>query len=99
MGYKLFGINNKSYGSYDIIENNYELQNVMNVLGWIPFLGFIVGIIRIGDDIVICVNDENSNKPKNKKYYIKSVIRGIVETCCLGFIFVIPDLAVTMIRK
>ena len=88
---KIFGFNNFKEDA-NLIEQNYPVQNVLNILGWFPFLGVIIGAIRIGTTIVICVVDEESGKYKHKKYYALSTVRGVVEIFCLGFVFVIPDI-------
>jgi len=95
---KILGFNNFKKDS-NIIENNYPVQNVLNILGWFPFIGTVSGWIRIGTTIVICVVDEESGKYKHKKYYALSTVRGIVEIFSLGFVFVIPDIISSVTRK
>ena len=95
---KIFGFNNFKKGDSNIIEDHYIAQNILNVLGWFPFLGTIIGSIRIGATIVICVVDEESSKTNHKKYYALSIVRGVVEVFSLGFVFIIPDIIASIVR-
>lgn len=98
---KILGFNNFKKDECDIIENHYPMQNVLNILGWFPFLGTIIGCIRIGSNFFIYVADDESNEYKHKKYYMLSSVRGVVEIFCLGWVFVIPDIisSLTLKRK
>ncbi len=97
---KVFGINNFNHtNENDIIKENYPIQNILNILGWFPFLGTVIGSIRIGSDIIIYIADDNSNEYSHKKYYIISTTRGIVEIFSLGFVFIIPDIIASVTKK
>lgn len=96
---KVFGINNFKEENANIIEANYPMQNVLNVLGWFPIVGTVVGWIRIGKDVVLIVSDDDSNKSCHKKYYAVSIVRGVVETFSLGFFMIIPDIITSLTLK
>lgn len=77
---------------YDFGEFYYDAQNFLNVLGWFPGIGTPIGIIRITSTIYMIITDEKSHKGSHKRYYLVSIIRGIIEILGLGFIFVLPDI-------
>ena len=84
-----------STDDYSFTETYYDAQNFMNVLGWIPFLGTVVGGIRIASTGIMWINDDESHRHSHRKYFGISGIRGVVEFLSLGWIFIIPDLVVT----
>jgi hypothetical protein len=98
---KIFGFTNFSRDEMNIIENHMPTQNILNILGWFPFLGTIIGCIRIASNCILFVIDDDSDKHCHKKYYAISTIRGLIEIFSLGFLFVIPDViaSLTMRRK
>ena len=78
-------------------ETYYDIQNILNVIGWIPFFGMFTGFTRIGGTTTMWLADKESCK--RKKYYRVSNARGIVEAFSFGFIFIIPDLVVGIKRR
>jgi len=78
---------------YSFTETYYDAQNVLNVLGWIPVLGTVVGGIRIVSTGVMYLNDNETHKKYHKEYFGISTLRGVVEMLSLGWVFIIPDLA------
>ena len=82
----------------DDFSNMYTgLQNVLNVLGWIPFLGTGIGVIRFACTIFLFVEDDNAHK--HKKFYFFSTLRSVVEFCSLGWVYIIPDIYFTIVRR
>lgn len=77
---------------YSFTETYYDAQNFLNILGWFPFLGTITGSIRIGSTIIMWIGDEESHRSSHKKYFVVSILRGIVEVLSLGWVFIIPDI-------
>jgi hypothetical protein len=73
------------------------LQNVLNVLGWFPFVGTVIGIIRFTSTIILFIEDENAHN--HKKFYLLSTIRSVIEFFSLGWFYVIPDIYFTVIRR
>ena len=101
---EVFGIHSFSenlYSGDDLSfgESYYDAQNVLNVLGWFPLLGTVIGTIRVVGTGIMYLSDAESFRHEHKKYYTVSVIRGIVEMFSLGFIFLIPDLIASFRRK
>jgi len=97
---KVFGINNhKPHHNANIIEDEYKFQNILNVFGWFPMLGAIVGTIRIGNTILVYIQDDNSDCGSHKKYYVVSTARGVTEIFALGFLCVVPDLLTSIATK
>lgn len=96
---KIFGFNNFSEDRFNVIEENYPVQNILNVLGWFPLLGTVIGSVRIGNMIIVSIADEKSGKRSHTKYYILSVTRGVVEIFSFGFVFVIPDVIASITRN
>ena len=83
---------------YDFGEFYYDAQNFLNVLGWFPGLGTPIGIIRISSNLFILATDDNRGRGRHKRYYLMSIVRGVVEIVGLGFFFLIPDI-VSSFRK
>ena len=77
---------------YDFGEFYYDAQNFLNVFGWFPGFGTPVGVIRISSNLFIMATDDKRSKKRHKKYYLVSIIRGVVEIIGLGFFFLIPDI-------
>ena len=77
---------------YSFTETYYDAQNVLNVLGWFPLVGTVIGCIRVGATVVMWIGDDESHKSDHGKYYIVSNIRGIIEALGFGLIFIIPDI-------
>lgn len=96
---KVFGINNRRPYDSNIIENEYEFQNILNVLGWIPMLGTVIGTIRIGNTLIVCIEDDNSDESSHKRYYAVSTLRGVAEIFSFGIFCVVPDVIASIIRK
>lgn len=84
-----------SADDWSFTETYYDSQNVLNVLGWIPVLSSVTGCIRIGATGVMWVGDDESHRSDHKKYFLVSGLRGGVEFCGLGWLFIIPDLVMT----
>lgn len=63
-------------------------MNQIKVLGYVPLLGTIVGIIKL-----VAVKQ---NAPLLQAYRFSHLARGVVETMSLGFLLFIPDLIVTL---
>jgi hypothetical protein len=84
-----------SQNDYSFTESYYDAQNLLNILGWIPLLGTAVGAIRVGATGAMWVGDDESHRKSHKKYFAVSGLRGAVEFCSLGWVFIIPDLIVT----
>ena len=77
---------------YSFTETYYDAQNVLNILGWFPVLGSVIGGIRIISTGVMYVGDNESHKHYHKKYFAISGLRGGIEMFSLGWVFIIPDL-------
>jgi hypothetical protein len=73
----------------------YNVQNVLNVLGWIPVLGTITAGARIGSTIGLRLVDPPINRERHRFFFIVSTLRGVVEFLSLGWVFVVPDIVVT----
>lgn len=86
---------NEDSSSYEDVYR--DVQNVLNGLGWVPFLGTIVGVVRLSGTTVLLVHDANSDE--HTSFYVLSITRGIVELFSLGFLFIIPDIIATIKRK
>jgi hypothetical protein len=84
---------------YSFTETYYDTQNFLNVIGWIPLFGTIVGCIRIGSTAAMWVGDNKSHRSRHRKYFAVSGLRGAIETLSLGWVFIIPDLVVTSSEK
>ena len=79
----------KTHLNSEFEEAYFDAQNVLNVLGWFPFLGTVVGTIRlIGTGVIYVTRDDTH---KHGKYYAVSIGRGIIELFSLGWLFIIPD--------
>ena len=76
-------------------EHYYDAQNILNILGWIPALGSIIGGIRVASTIIICIGDNNRCNDYHKQVYTVSSIRGTAEILSLGWVFIIPDLVIS----
>jgi hypothetical protein len=98
-GFHDFDENLFSDNDYTFTENYYDMQNVLNVLGWFPFLGLITGSMRLGGTTAIYLGDDDSHRHSHKKYYRVSTIRSIIEMLSLGFVFAIPDIVCSRRRK
>jgi hypothetical protein len=94
-GFHTVDENHFSPDDYSFTETYYDAQNLLNVLGWIPLLGTVVGGIRIGSTGVMWVGDDESHRHSHRKYFAISGVRGVVELLSLGWVFLIPDLIVT----
>lgn len=84
---------------YSFTETYYDAQNILNILGWFPFLGTAIGAIRLGSTGVMWAGDDESHRNSHRKYFAVSGVRGVVEFFSLGWVFVIPDLVVTSRQK
>lgn len=87
-----------SEDDYSFTETYYDTQNILNVLGWIPILGTIIGSIRIGCTTAIYIGDKESHMPYHRKYFGVSMLRGVVELCSMGWVFILPDLIVSSVN-
>ena len=84
---------------YSFTENYYDAQNILNILGWIPAIGTVVGCVRIGSTLVMYIEDNESHRANHRKYYVVSVLRGLVEFFSLGLVMIIPDIYATLKPK
>ncbi len=64
-----------------------KFMNKSKVLGYIPIIGTIMGILRLKDAAV-----DESNLHHDR---VKHIVRGTVETLSLGFLLAIPDLIIS----
>lgn len=65
-------------------------RNVISIMGYIPIVGIISGIIRI------VLSAQQMNKEKcDKAYHAVHITRGVFEILGLGSLYLIPDLLVT----
>lgn len=87
---------NESDDFSGLAEGYYDAQNLLNVLGWIPLCGTVVGVIRICGGVLIWTEDTKSHR--HRKFYFWNTVRGIVETLSVGFVFILPDLLKTWAR-
>ena len=84
---------------YSFTETYYDSQNVLNILGWFPILGSVIGCIRIGSTIIMYLGDNESHRAYHRTYFTVSIVRGVVEFCSMGWVFVIPDLLVKCVTR
>jgi len=73
----------------------YDVQNILNVLGWIPLVGTVSAGARIGSTIGLRWADPPENRERHRMFFLVSVLRGVVEFLSLGWVFVIPDIVIT----
>lgn len=100
---KVFGFHEIDEDLFDeddtFAETYYNGQNFLNALGWIPFFGTVVGTVRLGSTIIIYLKDDAIHKIRRRKFYMLSIFRSIVELFSVGFVFIIPDLLLSLERE
>lgn len=84
---------------YSFTESYYDAQNILNILGWFPVVGSVVGAIRVGSTGVMWVGDDESHRYSHRKYFGVSGARGVVEFFSLGWVFIIPDVIATASKR
>ena len=99
---EIFGFYGKGMHLLSNVDSHYEqvhmkVQNGLNVVGWIPLLGTLTGLLRLVGTAILHASDEN--EAMHMSYYIMSGIRSGIEICSAGCIFIIPDVIATIIRK
>ena len=99
LGFHTIDENLFTENDYSFTETYYDAQNFLNILGWFPILGTVTGSIRIGSTIVMWVSDNESHRSSHKKYYVVSILRGVVEIIGGGWLFVIPDILATITSR
>lgn len=99
LGFHTIDENLFTENDYSFTETYYDAQNFLNILGWFPGLGTVIGSIRIGSTIVMWISNDKTRRSSHKKYFIVSILRGVVEIIGLGWLFVIPDIMVTLTSK
>ena len=88
-----------SADDYSFTETYYDAQNILNILGWLPLCGTIVGGIRMISTGIMWSGDDESHRQSHAKYYRTSGIRGVVELFSLGWVFIVPDILITGVPK
>jgi hypothetical protein len=81
---------------YTFPKNYYKMQNVLNVLGWFPVVGSLVGVARVGGTAVLWLGDEETHRQCHKKSFAVSGARGVLEGLSLGWAFVMPDIVASL---
>jgi len=80
---------------YSFTETYYDAQNIINILGWIPFCSSVTGVVRLVSTGGMWVSDDEFHRQNHKKYFTVSALRGGIEVLSLGWLFILPDLVVT----
>lgn len=73
--------------------------NIANVAGYIPGVSLVTGVARaVFCTMLLLQNLDNPNKNPRKAICFQ-IARGVTEALGLGFVFVVADVAITIMRS
>ncbi len=82
--------------SYPTVNDGWDLQSqcmngMLNLIGYIPLIGTIAGLARLK-----IANESLTNNLPKREFYKASKFRAYIEIVSCGFIFIIPDLLISI---
>ena len=72
-----------------------KVHIALNVLGYLPVIGTIVGIARIALSFYLIISSGSPFKLTDIAFISSEILRGLVEVTSCGILLIIPDLLVS----
>ncbi|MCB1111330.1 MAG: hypothetical protein KDK72_01550 [Chlamydiia bacterium] len=73
-----------------------KVHIALNVLGYLPVIGTIVGIARIALTLYLIISKGSDLELRRITFHSSEIVRGLVEVTSCGILLIIPDFWVSM---